>query len=140
MRQGHHVSSVAYDGSGQQRVTCKSLYLLFSCLIKKLLQGLDLDWMMFKLLEKRKWKLAVSIWSEQGQSSIFPVIKTVGDRKEKVSEGQRALVPHFVKMNVAHHGYDNHKKFHLETFIQEYSTIPDENVCTKALWWWGQIA
>ena len=52
----------------------------------------------------------VSISLERGQSSIFPVIKTVGDRKEKVSEGQRALVPHFVKMNVAHHGYDNHKK------------------------------
>ena len=52
----------------------------------------------------------MSISLERGQSSIFPVIKTVGDRKEKVSEGQRELVPHFVKMNVAHHGYDNHKK------------------------------
>ena len=42
----------------------------------------------------------MSISLKRGQSSIFFVIKTVGEKKEKVSEGQQALVPHFVKMNV----------------------------------------
>ena len=55
---------------------------------------------------------------KRGQSSIFFVIKTVGEKEEKVSEGQQALVPHFVKMNVAHHGHDNHKKCSIVNKVQ----------------------
>ena len=43
LRQGHHVSTGAHDGSGQQRVKSMSLNLFSSCLTKKLLQGLDQD-------------------------------------------------------------------------------------------------
>ena len=57
----------------------------------------------------------VSISLKRGQLSIFFVIKTVGEKKEKVSEGQQALVPHFVKMNVAH---DNHKKCSIVNKVQ----------------------
>ena len=60
----------------------------------------------------------MSISLKRGQSSIFFVIKTVGEKKEKVSEGQQAFVPHFVKMNVAHHGNDNHKKCSIVNKVQ----------------------
>ena len=58
----------------------------------------------------------VSISLKRGQLNIFFVIKR--EKKEKVSEGQQALDPHFVKMNVAHHGRDNHKKCSIVNKVQ----------------------
>ena len=59
----------------------------------------------------------MSISLKRGQSSIFFVIKTVGEKKEKVSEGQQALVPHFVKMNVYSSTVWEIKKIRLEDMV-----------------------